>query len=58
MWLFVRLGREEIVEMLVKHGADVNRKNKNGKSALDIAVEKGKFVVFKIKLNQTESFLD
>lgn len=41
MWLFVWLGREEIVEILVKNGAYVNLKNKNDKTALDIAVEKG-----------------
>lgn len=39
------IGREEIVELLVKNGADVNRKNKNEKTALDIAVEKGDWTV-------------
>lgn len=44
--LYIQSGREEIVELLLKNGAEVNRKNKNDKSPLDIAVEKsfGKIV--------------
>lgn len=37
----IRLGREEIVELLIKNGVDINSRNKNGQCALDIAVEKG-----------------
>lgn len=37
------IGREEIVEFLIENGAQVNRRDKNEKSALDIAVEKGNF---------------
>lgn len=37
----IQLGREEIVELLLKNGVDINSKNKNGSAALDIAVEKG-----------------
>lgn len=35
------IGREEIVELLLRNGVDINSKNKNGSTALDIAVEKG-----------------
>lgn len=37
-------GREEIVELLLKNGADINQKNKQGNTPLDIAVEKGKTI--------------
>ncbi|KAJ3082361.1 hypothetical protein HK102_001759 [Quaeritorhiza haematococci] len=37
----VMKGRVEIVKPLVRRGADVNRKNAEGKSALDLAEEKG-----------------
>ncbi len=33
-------GNEDIVKYLVKHKADVNKKNKEGKTALDLACEK------------------
>lgn len=33
-------GREEIVELLINNSAEINRRDKNDKSALDIAVEK------------------
>lgn len=35
------IGREEIVELLIKNGCELNRRDKNGKSALDAAIEKG-----------------
>lgn len=45
------LGREEIVEVLLKNGAKVNHKDKKEKSPLDIAIEKGTikelFLVYK-----------
>lgn len=37
----IQLGREEIVELLLRNGVDINSINKNGSTALDIAVEKG-----------------
>lgn len=37
----IQLGREEIVELLLRNGVEINSKNKNGSTALDVAVEKG-----------------
>lgn len=35
------VGRERVVEMLISGGADRSVKNKNGKFAKDLAIEKG-----------------
>lgn len=34
-------GQKVIVELLIRHGADVNAKNKDDKTALNLASEKG-----------------
>lgn len=40
--LLVRIGNNDIVEMLTKNGANVNAKDDDGKTPLDIATAEGK----------------
>ena len=35
------LGKKDICELLVENGINVNQRNDKGKTALDIAIEKG-----------------
>lgn len=37
------LGRADVVKLLVQKGADINIKNENSKTALELAFEYGKF---------------
>lgn len=42
-----KLGFGKIVEILVRNGAEISRKNTDGKTIMDIAIENGK-----LKLNE------
>lgn len=41
---FLCSGNDKIVDLLVDNGADINLKNNDGKTALDIALEKGSLI--------------
>lgn len=42
-WDLSDVGNEEIADLLIKHGAEINLKDSNGKTPLQKAVEKGQF---------------
>lgn len=53
---------EDVASMLIAKGADVNAKDKKGKTPLDVAIERGKFEYFQwyknIKQHLCDFFLD
>ena len=47
-------GRLGVLQLLVKHGADVNQKTEGNIGPLDVAIESGNFPIVKIILNEIE----
>lgn len=41
LWVAAACGAQDIVKLLLQHGADVNNTNQEGKSVVDIAAERG-----------------
>lgn len=52
------LGREKVADLLIKNGAEVNKKDENGKTALHAAAENGNigYKLFKFKSLTSEWF--
>lgn len=44
-----RSGREKVVELLIRHNAEVNKKNGRGKTALHLAAERGSLSIMAFK---------
>ena len=53
----IAAGDHDIVRNLLKYGADIHSRDKNGKTSLDIAKEKGQFAIFET-LQAWEKILD
>jgi ankyrin repeat protein len=43
-------GNEDIVKVLLQHQADVNSRDKNGRTALDLAIDVGHVAIVQILL--------
>lgn len=47
--LFVTLGRDNIVQLLIEKGADIEKKDADGNNPLLLAISKGYFCIYKLK---------